>query len=118
VGYVTRGAGITAHALGCRNLPADAERYVACRWETLTDATERLACKMEVICVNRIGLLSDITGALAKRHLNISCLTSGPGIHGSEVKVGFVLEVPDLFVLADVMRELEQMPGIMATKRV
>ncbi|HSX01247.1 MAG TPA: RelA/SpoT family protein, partial [Candidatus Saccharimonas sp.] len=31
VGYVTRGAGVTVHAMGCKNLPSDAERYVACR---------------------------------------------------------------------------------------
>ncbi len=118
VGYVTRGAGVTVHALGCRNLPDDIERYAACRWETLAEAPERLSCRLELEAINRVGLLSDITGAIAERHLNIGGLSSSPGTSDTNATIQFSVEVPDLFVLADAMKRLEQVKGVLSVKRI
>lgn len=117
VGYVTRGAGVTVHALGCRNLPNDAERYIQCRWETLVDE-DRLVCNLEVTAINRIGLLSDVTGAVAAKRLNIDGLSTEPTAGSKETCVRFVVEVPDLFMLADVMRRLEELPAVKTVRRV
>ncbi len=118
VGYITRGSGVTVHALGCSNLPNDVERFVGCRWETLAEVPERLLCRLELVAVNRVGLISDITGTIAKRYLNIGHIKSEPTDSPDQACVSFVIEVPDLFVLADVMRHLEQLPGIFSVKRV
>ncbi len=117
VGYVTRGTGVTVHSLSCRNLPSDAERYVDCRWETTPEPMERLACHLEVKAMNRVGLLSDITGVIAKHQFNIGHLASDAGDHGEETLVTFVVEVPDLFVLADLIRQLGTVSGVLAVRR-
>src|SRR5207302_1082959 len=76
IGYVTRGSGVTVHALGCRNVPVDYERYVNCRWETADSGQEMLVCTVMVKSVNRLGLLSDLTGTVAKRNLNMANIHS------------------------------------------
>jgi guanosine-3',5'-bis(diphosphate) 3'-pyrophosphohydrolase len=117
VGYVTRGSGVTVHALGCRNLPNDAERFITCRWETTDGSQEHLLCQLEMECANRIGLLSDLTSAVAERRLNISGLTSKPCDKPDVALISFAVEVVDLFELAELMRHLERVVGVLNVKR-
>jgi GTP pyrophosphokinase len=117
LGYTTRGKGVTVHALGCRNVPADAERYVTCRWETTTQSPELVVCRIQIDAVNRIGLLSDVTAAVAKQNLNIGNFNSEhEGLEQSRLK--FDVEVADLFVLSRLMRRLQKLPGVVAVSRV
>jgi (p)ppGpp synthase/HD superfamily hydrolase len=102
----------------CHNLPADSDRYTSCRWETLAEAPERLSCSLELEAVNRVGLLSDITSLVAKSQLNIGGVSSSPGSDSTEATVHFTVEVPDLFVLADVMKRLEAVKGVTSVKRL
>lgn len=123
LGYVTRGKGVTVHALGCRNVPTDVERYVTCRWETLLDAPERLVCRVAVRAVNRMGLILDITSVLAAQRLNISGMATRhlevlDGEIEEETMVTFGLEVPDLFALAGIIPRLERLPGVIEVQRV
>jgi GTP diphosphokinase / guanosine-3',5'-bis(diphosphate) 3'-diphosphatase len=122
IGYITRGKGVTVHALGCRNVPMDVERYVTCRWETKVEETERLLCRLEVRAVNRIGLILDITAKIAAQKLNIAGMATRqvdvPGDAVGETMVSFGLEVQDLFVLASMIRKLERIPGVMQVRRV
>ena len=118
VGYITRGSGVTVHALGCPNLPDDMERFVGCHWETLADTPGRLLCRLELVAMNRIGLISDITGTIARSQLNIGHIVSDMAGTPDRARVSFAIEVPDLFVLADMMRTLEQLPGMLSVKRL
>ncbi len=118
IGYVTRGKGITVHALGCRNLPTDTERYTTCRWETEVEAPELLVCRLELMAGNRIGLISDITGAVAAVRLNIGGITSSSGLESGPSRVEFTVEVPDLFILASLVSKLERIKGVISVKRV
>jgi len=117
LGYVTRGKGVTVHALGCRNVPTDVERYTKCRWETAEDS-ELLACRLLVESVNRIGLMSDIAGTVARQNLNMSDISSEvePGTQASRIE--FIVEVPDLFVLSKLRRVLERLSGVEHVRRI
>ncbi len=117
VGYVTRGSGITVHAFTCRNLPVDSERYVTCHWETHSDVPERLVCRLQLVAVNRIGLLSDVTGTVSKGNFNIGSVNTSD-LNDTHSQVEFVIEVPDLFALADIIKRLERLPGIDSVKRI
>jgi (p)ppGpp synthase/HD superfamily hydrolase len=73
--------------------------------------------------VNRMGLILDITSVLAALRLNIAGMTTAhmgseddhePG----ETMVTFGIEVPDLFVLAQAIRKLERLPGVIEVQRV
>jgi len=118
MGYVTRGKGVTVHVLGCRNLPNDVDRYVTCRWETTTEAPEKFVCRLEVRAVNRIGLLSDLTGEVAAKRLNLAGITSKPPLGSNETVVSFGVEVPDLFMLARLIRRLERLGGVQEVRRI
>ena len=119
VGYVTRGKGVTIHRLSCTNLPTDSERYTVARWETLERDVERLVCRLQLLAANRVGLLSDITGYISRRGLNIGSIRSRQlPDNEAESTVSFILEVPDLYVLADVMHGLGRLRGVTAVARV
>ena len=118
IGYVTRGKGVTVHALGCPNVPAEVERYAACRWETTGGESERIVCRLEVRAADRIGLVSDITGVVARRRLYLAGIATKPQSPEGTITVSFGVEVPDLFILADVIRMLERVPGVIEVHRV
>jgi GTP pyrophosphokinase len=117
IGYVTRGRGVTVHTLGCRNIPDDVERYTACRWETAGESRERLVCHVEIKAVNRIGLLADVTSLVADMKINLAGISSREEDHGN-IMVNFGIEVPDMFVLARIIRMLEKLPGVSSAYRV
>jgi GTP diphosphokinase / guanosine-3',5'-bis(diphosphate) 3'-diphosphatase len=117
IGYITRGRGVTVHALGCRNVPNDTERYVKCRWETKEDEAERLLCTVEIRGANRLGIVSDITGVIARQKLFIDGIaTFGDEKTGKSLRME--IEVPDLFMLASVIRKIERIPGVLDVRRV
>jgi guanosine-3',5'-bis(diphosphate) 3'-pyrophosphohydrolase len=119
VGYITRGKGITIHRLSCPNLPQESERYINARWETLARDVERLICRIRIVAANRVGSLSDITSYISKQGLNIGSIRSDVGMGSdAESEVSFILEVPDLYVLANVIHGLEKLRGITSVRRV
>lgn len=117
IGYVTRGSGVTVHSFTCRNLPVDSERYVTCRWETHTEMPERLVCRLQLVAFNRIGMLSDVTSAVSKHKYNIGSVNTHD-LDETRSQVEFVIEVPDLFALADIIKRLDRLPGIESVKRI
>ncbi|GAC1372895.1 MAG: bifunctional (p)ppGpp synthetase/guanosine-3',5'-bis(diphosphate) 3'-pyrophosphohydrolase [Candidatus Saccharimonadales bacterium] len=117
LGYVTRGKGITVHALACRNIPTDVERYAACRWETGEDA-ELMLCRLEVVAGNRIGLISDIAGEVARENLNIRNILSENDPKTQLSHVQFQVEVPDLFVLSKLRHGLSRINGVERVRRI
>jgi len=118
IGYVTRGKGVTVHVLGCKNVPQDHERYANCRWEMAGNGAELVVCRILVDASNRFGLLSDLTGAVAKRNLNMGNIFSQINEEKQSTRIEFVVEVPDLFELAKLMRELGRLPGINKVSRI
>ena len=118
IGYVTRGSGVTVHTLGCRNVPTDHERYANCRWETAESGQELLSCEVLVKSINRLGLLSDITGTVAKRNLNMANIHSEVSEANFSSTVEFTVEVPDFFVFANLVRDLSRIPGVSRVSRI
>jgi len=118
IGYVTRGKGVTVHALGCRNVPTDVERYTSCRWETTSRTDGQIVCQVEVKAADRIGLISDVTRTIADRQLNLAGMTTQPSRDQGVSTVSFGVEVPDLFVLADLIRQLERVQGVVRVRRI
>ena len=118
MGYVTRGAGVTVHVLGCKNLPNEPERLVQCRWETDAQGPEMLVCRLSVDAHNRVGLLSDITGLIAGKGRHIAQISSQPVAGFDRSTVKFSLEVGDLFELADIMRQIERIRGVIQVERL
>ncbi len=117
LGYVTRGKGVTVHALDCRNIPTDVERYTSCRWET-AEGAELLACRLLVEGRRRIGLMMDIAGTVARQNLNMGNIVSKLDEDTQISIIEFTVEVPDLFVLSRLRRELERLQSVERVRRI
>ena len=73
LGYITRGRGLTIHAVDCPNLEAldyDRERLVEVEWDSATPSTH--AVKVSVMAVDKTGVLANVSSAIAECHANIS----------------------------------------------
>ena len=60
IGFITRGRGITVHRDTCRQLASmDAERRIPVEWDPTSES--RHAGQIEVMCIDRPGMLANIT---------------------------------------------------------
>lgn len=113
VGYVTRGSGVTVHRRDCNNIPDESDRLLDCQWESAGAPAQSLNADLTLTCVNRIGLLTDLTGRIAERKINIVKITSENKAGDGQVSVVKVtVEVEDLFTLNSLMRELRDMAEV------
>jgi GTP pyrophosphokinase len=120
VGYVTRGKGVTIHALGCRNVPVEPERYITCRWEQSGPAP-LLRYRWAIRAVNRVSLIPDVMQVLAEQQailsgLQVEALDGLPGRGEVELKVG--VEVEDPFVMARLITQLNRVAGVIKIQRI
>ena len=71
IGYMTRGRGVTVHVVSCPTvLGSDPHRKVEVQWEEGKETLRPL--KIEVTCVDRPGLLADISSAITRVDVNIA----------------------------------------------
>ncbi len=118
LGYVTRGRGLTIHAVDCPNLEAldyDRQRLVEVEW----DATmpEQHAVKVAVITKDKTGVLANVSSAIAECHANISraeIITR----EDRKAELDFVVEIADTVHLSRVLRAIERVDGVITARRV
>jgi len=117
VGYVTRGRGISVHAVDCpnvRNLLYNPEREIEVAW-----AEERgdfYAVSLVLTTEDRYGMLARLTDAIAKLKTNIRQIeadTERPG-RGNIV---VVVDVRDRAHLERVRQALRDLPGVLDVRR-
>ncbi|MFI3140819.1 MAG: bifunctional (p)ppGpp synthetase/guanosine-3',5'-bis(diphosphate) 3'-pyrophosphohydrolase [Clostridia bacterium] len=78
VGFITRGHGMSIHTRACTNVPrdlencAEPERWVKAEWDDKTKSEYRVT--VEITCLNRVGLLADISGIMASMHVMINSI--------------------------------------------
>jgi len=116
IGFITRGRGVTVHTVSCpKALEADPERRIEVQWST-TDGQVRLA-KIKVVCVDRPGMLANITQSIAAFHVNIQ-KASAKGIKDQKAINIFELAVKNLAHLKEVIRSVEKVGGVISVERV
>lgn len=70
VGYITRGKGISVHRADCPNLKdLDPERFIEVNWGSYDNKTYPV--HLYIVCVDRKGLLANISSAIAASESNI-----------------------------------------------
>ena len=116
VGFVTRGRGVTVHAVGCsKAITMDPERQVTVKWNQKADTMAQT--RIRVIGVDRPGLLASLSQTIAAVGVNISgasirTLTDEKAVNTFEV------EVKDLSQLNAVVKKLEKIDGVISVERV
>ncbi|MGD9652906.1 MAG: bifunctional (p)ppGpp synthetase/guanosine-3',5'-bis(diphosphate) 3'-pyrophosphohydrolase [Candidatus Dadabacteria bacterium] len=115
-GYITRGKGITIHKSDCpRLLDVDDARRIDVEWDK--DFKGQRPARIVVKCVDRPGILSNITSSFSSSEVNISKAE----IHSTDVDTAvgtFDVVVTDLDQLENVMKSIRQVEGVRSVERL
>jgi len=118
LGYITRGRGLTIHAVDCPNLEAldyDRARLVEVEWDIATPGHHPV--KIAVIAADKTGVLANVSSAIAECHANISraeIITR----EDRKAELDFVVEIADTAHLNRVLKAIERVEGVITTRRV
>jgi GTP pyrophosphokinase len=116
VGFITRGRGVTVHALDClRVMESDPQRRVDVDWDGAVGNFRPV--QLEVMCVDSPGLLAAMSKAIAATGVNITRaqVRSTPDRKALNT---FEVMVDSVDALNRVMRGLGKVKGVMKVQRV
>ena len=116
-GFITRGRGVTVHLVGClRALESDPQRRVSLVWKEGEGSPRPI--RLEVLCLDKPGLLAAMSKAIASAGVNISSaeVKSG-GVDGRALSV-FELSISSARQLNAVMHSLGATEGVLRVSRL
>jgi GTP pyrophosphokinase len=115
-GFITRGRGVTVHALDCpKVLESDPQRRIDVQWENGKGAPRTV--RVEVTCVDRPGLLAAMSKAISSAGINIA-RAQVHGLGDRKAQNVFEVVVSNLDELNRVMRNLGRVRGVMKVARL
>jgi GTP pyrophosphokinase len=115
-GFITRGRGVTVHALDCpKVLESDPQRRIDVQWENGKGMPR--VVKVEVTCVDRPGLLAAMSKAISSAGINIT-RAQVHALGDRKAQNTFELMVSTADELNRVMRSLGRVRGVMKVGRV
>jgi len=123
-GYITQGRGISIHRQDCGNFlrlqGADHQRIIKVDWGSQPQKSYRV--KIALDTYDRSGLLLDITKAVDRLGLHIASMTSNEKTRRKKTMnsshILLALDVPSLDQLSAVLSQLNQIPNVVAARRV
>jgi GTP pyrophosphokinase len=113
IGYITRGRGITIHAIDCPNAQAiqfDLERKIDVEWDLETEAT--YPAQLYVTSRDKPGLAAEITTAIAKTGTNILSVKSETIEDAKRADFQFILSIKNRQHLDKVIRSIYQVKEV------
>jgi GTP pyrophosphokinase len=115
-GFITRGRGVTVHALDCpKVLESDPQRRIDVQWDEGKVAPRPV--RVEVTCVDRPGLLAAMSKAISSAGVNISH-AQVHALGDRKAQNVFDVMVASADELGRVMRNLGRVRGVMRVARV
>ena len=118
VGFVTRARGITVHRQDCPNIthlePSQRDRLMGADWGKTGEAP--FSADLEVVAVDRQGLLRDISEAISRERINVSGVnTLTRGVHAY---MRFTLQVTSGEAIMRVLRQVKDVSGVDSARRL
>ncbi len=115
VGFITRGRGVTVHALACEKvMSTDPLRRIDVAWDPKGDFKRLVSIR--VVTGDKPGLLAQISQKFSEAGVNISQANVRTGderaVHSFEVSVG------DLKQLTAIMKSIARIDGVFSVERV
>jgi guanosine-3',5'-bis(diphosphate) 3'-pyrophosphohydrolase len=115
-GFITRGRGVTVHRMDCAQvLRSDPLRQIDVSWDDQTTAPRRV--RLAVHCIDRIGLLSNVTRAITEHGANITSVQMKT-VKPSKTLLYFELSIEDARQLNEITRSIEQASGVIRVERL
>jgi GTP pyrophosphokinase len=118
MGYITRGRGLTIHAVGCPNLDAldyDRDRLIEVEWDFTTPSTHPV--KVSVVAVDKPGVLANVSSSISGAEANIARAEIATSEDRKAI-LDFVIEVQDTTHLDKVLKAIEKVEGVITARRV
>jgi len=119
IGFITRASGVSVHRRDCSNarnlLEHGAERIVEVSWAPT--AASSFLVTVEIMALDRSGLLSDVTRSIAEQHISIT--SASVNTHRDRTaRITMSFETPDPTHLDHVMNAIRRVPGVYDVGRV
>jgi len=118
VGFITRARGVLVHRRDCANITGlredQRERLMAADWGNTADAP--FSADLEVVALDRQGLLRDISEAIARERINVTAVNSLS--RGSHAFMRFTLQVTSADGIDRVLRQVKDVPGVDTARRL
>jgi GTP pyrophosphokinase len=120
IGFITRGHGVSIHTRNCTNVPKDIslsgepDRWVTAYWDD--NVKEEFKCTLQICCLNRIGLLADISGLLAMAHIDITDISSR-ALKDGRSNIYVTVCVNGLDHLNSIISRLGRIDGVLSIER-
>ena len=118
IGFITRGYGVSVHKRSCSNVPADIsacehpERWIPVYW-TGESTCREFKTTLHISCLDRKGLLADITTQLSMMHIGIHMLNSRELKDGGAV-ITATITVSSREHLAQIVGKLSRISGVVS----
>lgn len=120
VGFVTRGRGISVHRSSCPNaqeLLKYPERIIEVSWDSAPSKNTIYNIEIGVDCVDRMGLLSDISTKLSTMGANFVSFNANAHKDGTS-QMKFLFQVSDLNLIDKIVSELKTIDGVINVYRL
>jgi GTP pyrophosphokinase len=118
VGFITRTRGVMVHRADCPNITGLAgdqrERLLPADWGKTGEAP--FAADVEVVALDRQGLLRDISEAISRERINVTAVNTLS--RGAHAFMRFTLQVDSGDAIARVLRQVRDVPGVDQARRL
>jgi GTP pyrophosphokinase len=118
IGFVTRGRGLSIHAVHCPNidqLDYDKDRLVEVQWEA--EQLESHPVQVSVLAVDRPGMLAAVSAAISAAQTNIRHAEISTS-EAKKAELNFVIDVKNTSHLDRVLKNIQKVDGVVHAKRV
>ena len=120
IGFITRGHGVSIHTRKCANVPKDIskapepERWINAYWDTKVQNSYRVT--LAVTCMNRVGMLADISAVIANMHVMIHSIFTKDSNAGRST-IYMTITVNGTEHMSSVCEKLKKVKGVLSTER-
>ena len=122
IGFITRGHGISVHRKDCVNYlhqkddPEMKDRWVAVKYEGEGSKQGYFKCTLDIIAVDRIGLLADVSSALAMINIYIYESTARELKNGNAI-LSITVSIAGMEQLNNVINKLKKIKNVISVER-
>jgi len=116
IGFMSSGRGIVIHRDNCRNLAEyrkQPTKWIPVNWTK--GVKGEFDTEIQVRTLDRVGLLAEVAGRISATHTNIEHVRVDT--EGDASALNFVLKVRDRRQLAQVVRSIRSIPGVVRVSR-
>jgi guanosine-3',5'-bis(diphosphate) 3'-pyrophosphohydrolase len=118
MGYITRGKGVTIHRADCPYLAStETFRHIPAEWDGSGGPEKLYPVKIQVVTVDKPGLLADITSALKIAEVNVTKASVETTADNKGV-AQFTIQVADQQHLDKVFGALKRLKEVISVRRV